>query len=117
MLTPENAFLAVKLVDMRRGIDALTQYIQDKLKSSWHDGIAFVFTNKACSCIKVLRWDKYGAWLCNSDVHLPGERRPVRNGGSYQGQRLMIMDVLMPPNAKLLLCRNSQSILRASPIM
>ncbi|ECF1925810.1 IS66 family insertion sequence element accessory protein TnpB, partial [Salmonella enterica subsp. enterica serovar Newport] len=26
MLTPDNVFLAVKPVDMRRGIDTLTQY-------------------------------------------------------------------------------------------
>ncbi|HAG0930190.1 TPA: transposase [Salmonella enterica] len=36
MLTPDNVFLAVKPVDMRRGIDTLTQYIQDELKSTWH---------------------------------------------------------------------------------
>ncbi|EBR8575231.1 IS66 family insertion sequence hypothetical protein, partial [Salmonella enterica subsp. enterica serovar Java] len=34
---------------MRRGIDTLTQYIQDELKSTWHEGAAFVFTNKARS--------------------------------------------------------------------
>lgn len=45
MLTPENVFLAVKPVDMRRGIDTLTQYVQDELKSSWHEGAAFVLTN------------------------------------------------------------------------
>lgn len=45
MLTPENVFLAVQPVDMRRGIDTLTQYVQDELKSSWHEGAAFVFTN------------------------------------------------------------------------
>ncbi|EEO7800602.1 IS66 family insertion sequence element accessory protein TnpB, partial [Salmonella enterica] len=55
MLTPENVFLAVKPVDMRRGIDTLTRYVQDELKSSWHEGAAFVFTNKARSRIKVLR--------------------------------------------------------------
>lgn len=32
MLRPDNVFLAVKPVDMRRGIDTLTQYIQDELK-------------------------------------------------------------------------------------
>lgn len=31
-----------------------------------------------------------------------------------QGQRLIMMDVLMPPKAKLLLCKNTQSTLRAS---
>lgn len=44
MLKPDNVFLAVSPVDMRRGIDTLTQYVQDTLKSSWHDSAAFVFT-------------------------------------------------------------------------
>ncbi|MDI0585665.1 hypothetical protein NEO56_04290, partial [Escherichia coli] len=32
MLSPDNVFIAIKPVDMRRGIDALTQYIQDELR-------------------------------------------------------------------------------------
>ena len=55
MLTPENVFLAVKPVDMRRGIDTLTQYVQDEPKSSWHEGAALVFTNKARSRIVSIR--------------------------------------------------------------
>lgn len=69
MLKPDNVFLAVKPVDMRRGIDTLTQYVQDTLKSSWHDSAAFVFANKARTRIKVLRWDKHGVWLCTRRLH------------------------------------------------
>lgn len=36
MLMPENVFLAVQPVDMRRGIDTLAQYVQDELKPSRH---------------------------------------------------------------------------------
>ncbi|HIB7526951.1 TPA: IS66 family insertion sequence element accessory protein TnpB, partial [Escherichia coli] len=43
MLSPDNVFIVIKPVDMRRGIDALTQYIQDELRSIWHGGAAFVF--------------------------------------------------------------------------
>ncbi|KGT86992.1 cytochrome O ubiquinol oxidase [Erwinia typographi] len=43
--------------------------VQDELKSSWHEGAAFVFTNKARSRIKVLRWDKHGVWLCVRRLH------------------------------------------------
>ncbi|EAW2935882.1 IS66 family insertion sequence element accessory protein TnpB [Salmonella enterica] len=49
MLRPDNVFLAVKPVDMRRGIDTLTQYIQEELKSTWHEGAAFVFVNNLWS--------------------------------------------------------------------
>ncbi|EFB5118888.1 IS66 family insertion sequence element accessory protein TnpB [Escherichia coli] len=53
--------------NMRRGIDILIQYVQNELNAAWHDGAAFVFTNKARSRIKVLRWDKYDVWLCNRE--------------------------------------------------
>ncbi|EGK3604865.1 IS66 family insertion sequence element accessory protein TnpB, partial [Escherichia coli] len=36
MLTPDNVFLVVKPVDMRRGIDTLTQYVQNELNAAWH---------------------------------------------------------------------------------
>ena len=38
MLTPDNVFLVVKPVNMRRGIDTLTQYVQNELNAAWHDG-------------------------------------------------------------------------------
>ncbi|EFG1570289.1 IS66 family insertion sequence element accessory protein TnpB [Escherichia coli] len=53
--------------NMRRDIDTLIQYVQNELNAAWHDGAAFVFTNKARSRIKVLRWDKYDVWLCNRE--------------------------------------------------
>lgn len=83
MLSPENVFLAVKPVDMRRGIDTLTQYVQDELQSSWHEGAAFVFTNKARSRIKVLRWDKHGVWLCVRRLHKGCFRWPRANDTAW----------------------------------
>lgn len=83
MLTPENVFLAVKPVDMRRGIDTLTQYVQDELNASWHEGAAFVFTNKARSRIKVLRWDKHGVWLCVRRLHKGHFRWPRANEAAW----------------------------------
>ena len=61
MLMPEHVFLAVKPVDMYRGIDTLTQYVQDELKSPWHEGAALL---PSPIRIKVLCWDKHGIWLC-----------------------------------------------------
>lgn len=83
MLTPENVFLAVKPVDMRRGIDTLTQYVQDELNASWHEGAAFVFTNKSRSRIKVLRWDKHGVWLCVRRLHKGHFRWPRANEAAW----------------------------------
>lgn len=83
MLTPENVFLAVKPVDRRRGIDKLTQYVQDELNASWHEGAAFVFTNKSRSRIKVLRWDKHGVWLCVRRLHKGHFRWPQANEAAW----------------------------------
>ena len=69
MLHPERLFLAVAPVDMRRGIDTLTQYVTDNLHGDWRDDAAFVFCNRARSRIKVLRWDKHGVWLCTRRLH------------------------------------------------
>lgn len=76
MLTPDNVWLTVKPVDMRAGIDTLTQYVQNELNAAWHDGAAFVFTNKARSRIKVLRWDKHGVWLCTRRLHREASAGP-----------------------------------------
>ncbi|STH88182.1 ISSfl3 OrfC [Escherichia coli] len=79
MLSPDNVFIAIKPADMRRGIDTLTQYIQDALRSTWHEGAAFVFVNKARSRIKVLRWDKHEVWLCTRRLHKGSFRWPRTN--------------------------------------
>lgn len=69
MLTPQPIWLAREPVDMRRGIDTLTQYITDHLHQPWQGEAAFVFCNKARSRIKVLRWDRHGVWLCLRRLH------------------------------------------------
>ncbi|EPS2546848.1 TPA: IS66 family insertion sequence element accessory protein TnpB [Escherichia coli] len=83
MLSPDNVFIAIKPVDMRRGIDTLTQYIQDELRSTWHEGAAFVFVNKVRSRIKVLRWDKHGVWLCTRRLHKGSFRWPRANDAAW----------------------------------
>lgn len=56
MLKPDNLFLAVKPVDMRWGINTLTQYVQDELKLSWYEGAVFVLArNKHSVRLCVLR--------------------------------------------------------------
>ncbi|EBM3802258.1 IS66 family insertion sequence element accessory protein TnpB [Salmonella enterica] len=69
MLTPEHLFLVRQPVDMRCGIDVLTQYIRASLSLPWQDGAAFLFTNKTRTRIKLLRWDRHGVWLCARRLH------------------------------------------------
>lgn len=54
---------------MRAGIDTLTQKVKTQLRQAPHSGAAFVFTNKARNRIKVLLWDRNGAWLCTRRLH------------------------------------------------
>ncbi|WP_118985919.1 IS66 family insertion sequence element accessory protein TnpB [Photorhabdus sp. CRCIA-P01] len=68
MLKPQQLFLVREPVDMRRGIDALTQHLEG-LNLRWQDEAAFVFCNKARSRLKVLRWDRHGVWLCTRRLH------------------------------------------------
>lgn len=65
MVMPKNGFLAEKTADMH----ALSTYAQHELNSLWHEGTAFVFTNKSHSRNKVLRLDKHGVWLCICRLH------------------------------------------------
>ncbi|MBF1995029.1 IS66 family insertion sequence element accessory protein TnpB [Serratia symbiotica] len=69
MLTPPHICLAREPVDMRRGIDTLTQYVTDPLHQPWQGEAACVFCNKARSRSKVLRWDKHGGWRCLRRLH------------------------------------------------
>lgn len=46
MLKPEHLFLVRHPVDMRCGVDVLTMYVQNALCMPWHNGAAFLFTNK-----------------------------------------------------------------------
>lgn len=85
MLTPERLFLVRQPVDMRGGVDVLTQYVRTSLSTPWHDGAAFLFTNKTRTRIKLLRWDKHGVWLCARRLHrgaLPGRATATAHGRS-----------------------------------
>ncbi len=74
MLKPQQLFLVREPVDMRRGIDALTQHLEG-LNLRWQDEAAFVFCNKARSRLKVLRWDRHGVWLCTRRLHADTDSR------------------------------------------
>ena len=62
-------WLAVELVDMRRGIDGLSMIVQQVLGHPPCAGSAFIFCNRVGNRIKVLLWDGTGVWLCQHRFH------------------------------------------------
>ncbi|MCB1933973.1 MAG: IS66 family insertion sequence element accessory protein TnpB [Candidatus Accumulibacter sp.] len=69
MISPEQVWLAVEPVDMRRGIDGLSQLVQQALGRSPCDGTAYAFRNRAGNRLKLLIWDGTGVWLCARRLH------------------------------------------------
>ena len=69
MIRPEQIFLVVEPTDMRRGIDGLSQQIQQALGRSPCDGTAYAFRNRSGNRIKWLVWDGTGVWLCVRRLH------------------------------------------------
>lgn len=66
---PGQIWLSVAPVDLRRGIDGLSAFVQQTLESNPCAGSAFVFRNAAGNRIKVLLWDGNGVWLCQRRLH------------------------------------------------
>jgi transposase len=69
---PEQIWLAVMPVDMRRGIDGLSMIVQEALGKAPCSGMAFVFRNKAGNRLRLLVWDGNGVWLCHRRLHQGG---------------------------------------------
>lgn len=67
--TPQHIWLVIEPVDMRTGVDGLSQRIQNTLGRSPCDGSAYVFRNRRQSRLKLLIWDGTGVWLCQRRLH------------------------------------------------
>jgi transposase len=66
---PTQVWLVVEAIDMRTGIDGLSQRIQNTLGRSPCDGTAYAFRNQRLNRIKLLIWDGTGVWLCHRRLH------------------------------------------------
>jgi transposase len=66
---PRQIWLVVEAIDMRLGIDGLSQRIQNSLGRSPCDGQAYAFRNKRQTRLKLLIWDGTGVWLCQRRLH------------------------------------------------
>jgi transposase len=70
MMTSVNqVWLVVEAIDMRAGIDGLSQRIQDSLGRTPCDGNAYAFRNRRQNRLKLLIWDGTGVWLCQRRLH------------------------------------------------
>ncbi len=66
---PTQVWLVIEAIDMRAGIDGLSQRIQNTLKKSPCDGTAYAFRNRRGNRLKLLVWDGTGVWLCQRRLH------------------------------------------------
>ena len=69
MPTANQVWLVVEAIDMRAGIDGLSQRIQATLGRSPCDGSAYAFRNRRQNRLKLLIWDGTGVWLCQRRLH------------------------------------------------
>ena len=80
---PNQVWLVVEPIDMRAGIDGLSQRIQTTLGRSPCDGSAYAFRNRRLTRLKLLAWDRTGVWLCqhrlHQGLHLAPSRPPRRD--------------------------------------
>ena len=69
MPTVAQVWLVVEPIDMRAGIDGLSQRVQDSLGRTPCDGNAYAFRNRRQNRLKLLIWDGTGVWLCQRRLH------------------------------------------------
>ena len=64
-ITPmTKVYLAVDIVDFRKGIDGLAALCRQQLKNDPFSGSLFVFRNRRGTALKILGYDGQGFWLC-----------------------------------------------------
>ena len=69
MMDCESLLCVVEPMDMRRGADGLSAWIQAQLGEPPQAGSAFIFTNKPRTRLKLVVWDGNGVWLCMRRLH------------------------------------------------
>jgi transposase len=69
MISPEQIHCIIEPIDMRRGIEGLSQWIQLSLGKTPCDGTVYAFANRAKTRMKLLIWDGTGVWCCWRRLH------------------------------------------------
>ena len=80
--TASQVWLVVEPIDMRAGIDGLSQRIQNTLGRSPCDGSAYAFRNRRLTRLKLLVWDGTGVWLCQRRLHRGRFTWPTSNANT-----------------------------------
>ena len=83
-LSSASIFLIVEAVDMRLGIEGLSQLIAQTLGYSPCDGTAYAFSNSRRNRLKLLIWDGTGVWLCQRRLHRGHFIWPNHGGSPFQ---------------------------------
>ena len=59
----EHIYLACGSTDMRKSIDGLAAIVQEAFELDPFSSAWFVFCNRGCDKLKLLRWEHNGFWL------------------------------------------------------
>ena len=78
---PSQVWLVVEPIDMRAGIDGLSQRIQNTLGRSPCDGSAYAFRNRRQNRLKLLVWDGTGLVLVSKVLQTGGFHWPRAHDG------------------------------------
>ena len=70
LTTITRIFVAVAPVDLRRGFDGLSAYVQKVLDRQVLEGGLFVFTNRRKNRLRLLWWDGSGLWLATKRLEV-----------------------------------------------
>jgi transposase len=69
MITPTQIYCIIEPVDMRRGADSLSQWIQVNVQKTPCDGTAYALCNRSRTRLKLIIWDGNGVWCCQRRLH------------------------------------------------
>ena len=83
MIAPSKICCVIEPVDMRRGLDSLSQWIQTSLGTTPCDGTAYAFSNRSKTRLKFLIWDGTGVWLSQRRLHRGHFTWPTANDAVF----------------------------------
>ena len=84
MIDCQSLLCVIEPMDMRRGADGLSTWIQVQLGQTPAAGTGFIFTNKPRTRLKLVVWDGNGVWLCMRRLHKGSFVWPKRGDSTFE---------------------------------